>query len=367
MPRLTTFTAPELIDMILMYGEALQNGNRALALYRERFPNRVVPRNARVIVNAIQRVREGLPVTGRVEGAAIQDELPVPLQDQILRHFALNPESSTRNAGRQFNTSHTAVHRILKRDQQHPYKFLKVHALLPRDLLPRNEFSNWLLRQHHEDGDFISKIIWTDESTFTRNGVWNQRNCHYWSRLNLHHMKETGHQYRWAVNVWAAIHGDQIIGPVFIDGNLNADKFIQLINGPLAEYVNTLPEEQRRQTWLQLDGAPAHAAVRVRNALNDMFEDRWIGRFGPKRWPARSPDLTPLDFFLWGAVKNEVYSQPRITQEELRNKINEVFQKLRDTVNLRHVMESVKRRCETCAEIRGRHVENRYLRRNRQN
>ncbi|EZA62612.1 hypothetical protein X777_10243, partial [Ooceraea biroi] len=44
-----------------------------------------------------------------------------------------------------------------------------------------------------------------------------------------------------------------------------------------------------------------------RNILNESFPDRWIGRGGRISWPARSPDLTPLDFFLWGHLKNEVY------------------------------------------------------------
>ncbi|EZA51886.1 hypothetical protein X777_09189, partial [Ooceraea biroi] len=35
----------------------------------------------------------------------------------------------------------------------------------------------------------------------------------------------------------------------------------------------------------------------ARNILNESFPDRWIGRGGRISWPARSPDLTPLDFF----------------------------------------------------------------------
>lgn len=54
--------------------------------------------NARVIVNALQRAREGLPVTGRVEGAAVNYEHPVALHNRILRHFSTDPESSTRIA-----------------------------------------------------------------------------------------------------------------------------------------------------------------------------------------------------------------------------------------------------------------------------
>lgn len=31
--------------------------------------------------------------------------------------------------------------------------------------------------------------------------------------------------------------------------------------------------------------------------LNDLFSNFWIGRYGPKEWPARSPELTPSDIF----------------------------------------------------------------------
>ncbi|PNF38659.1 hypothetical protein B7P43_G01211, partial [Cryptotermes secundus] len=50
----------------------------------------------------------------------------------------------------------------------------------------------------------------------------------------------------------------------------------------------------------QQDGAP----------LNATFQNRWIGRGGPIRWPPRSPVLTPLDFFLWGYVKDRVFVPP---------------------------------------------------------
>ncbi|EZA60089.1 hypothetical protein X777_13914, partial [Ooceraea biroi] len=44
----------------------------------------------------------------------------------------------------------------------------------------------------------------------------------------------------------------------------------------------------------------------ARNILNESFPDRWTGRGGRISWPARSPDLTPLDFFLWRHLKHEV-------------------------------------------------------------
>ena len=60
----------------------------------------------------------------------------------------------------------------------------------------------------------------------------------------------------------------------------------------------------------QQDGAPPHWRMDVRDSLNATFPNRWIGRDGPNCWPPRSPDLTPLDFFLWGYVKDRVFATP---------------------------------------------------------
>ncbi|PNF41577.1 hypothetical protein B7P43_G12103 [Cryptotermes secundus] len=48
-------------------------------------------------------------------------------------------------------------------------------------------------------------------------------------------------------------------------------------------------------------------------------------------WPPRSPDLTPLNFFLWGYVKSSVFRTPinglddlktRITLQELKYRLD---------------------------------------------
>ena len=48
------------------------------------------------------------------------------------------------------------------------------------------------------------------------------------------------------------------------------------------------------------DGAPPHFAIVVREWLNAHFPERWMGRHGPHQRSARSPNLTPCDFLLWG-------------------------------------------------------------------
>jgi len=61
--------------------------------------------------------------------------------------------------------------------------------------------------------------------------------------------------------------------------------------------------------YFQQDGAPVHYARKVRDYLNQVFPDRWIGRRGPLEWAARSPDLTPCRTFFFG-VSLRVKSTP---------------------------------------------------------
>ena len=73
------------------------------------------------------------------------------------------------------------------------------------------------------------------------------------------------------------------------------------------------------------DGTPPHFALSVRAWLDQKFPGRWLGRRGPHEWPARSPDLTPSDFFLWGWTKEEVYRAKPRTMEQLEDRILNVI------------------------------------------
>ena len=69
--------------------------------------------------------------------------------------------------------------------------------------------------------------------------------------------------------------------------------------------------------YFQHDGAPPHSSREVRHFLNYRFPGRWIGRGCPHNWPARSPDLSPLDYCVWGWMKELIYSVMVVTQDEL--------------------------------------------------
>ena len=78
---------------------------------------------------------------------------------------------------------------------------------------------------------------------------------------------------------------------------------MELENSPLLEHLQPI---RGKLIWQQ-DGAPPHYGLIVKDFLNATF-DEWIGRRGHVEWPPCSPDLTPMDFSVWGILKNAVYS-----------------------------------------------------------
>ena len=57
----------------------------------------------------------------------------------------------------------------------------------------------------------------------------------------------------------------------------------------------------------QQNDASRHYALMIRMFLDANFKDRLIGRVDHISWPARSSNLSPLDFIHWGYVNDEVY------------------------------------------------------------
>lgn len=108
------------------------------------------------------------------------------------------------------------------------------------------------------------------------------------------------HQVR---QLCAGIINDKIIGPYFVEGNLTGGTYLNMLQNVIPDLMEDLPVAYLNNVYYQHDGCPAHYERNVRNHLNSVFGDHWIGRGGPVAWPARSPDLTLLDFYLWSEVK----------------------------------------------------------------
>ena len=90
--------------------------------------------------------------------------------------------------------------------------------------------------------------------------------------------------------------------------------------------------------------------------LDATFPNRWIGRDGPTPCPPRSPDITPLDLFLWGYVKDKVFSTPVPNITNLKARITDAFATVTEHM-LENKWREIDYRLDVLRATKGAHVE----------
>lgn len=343
------YSLQERIEIIFIYGEEQRCARRTARVFNERHPDKNL--GHQYVLDLVNKFQE----TGSVGNKIVKNRrvLTEAAQIEILGNFAMDPQTSIPKVSRLTNISVGSVHKTLRLNKFFPYKIQLLQQLAEDDYDRRIEFCEIVTERANEDHNFIKNICFTDEASFFLNGFVNKHNCRYWDNINPHIFREEHTQYPQKINVWAGILGNKIIGPIFMEENLTGELYLDLLENVINPLITESLENQIDQDgnllldeenlFFQQDGAPPHYALPVRNWLNETFPDKWIGRRGAIEWPARSPDLTPLDFFLWGHLKSVVYkTQPRDIPELRRRIVEEcqritpeTFQNLREQFELR--------------------------------
>lgn len=269
------------------------------------------------------------------------------------------PQRSVRRVlGDVSNTmSATSVYRILKFDLQlTPYKVSIMQHLKETDITSRVSFANWMT----SNIDIVEKLWFSDEAHFYLNPQINKQNCRCWSTEKPDfYIEKPLHGEK--VTVWAALSVDGIVGPFFFednDGNVatvNKDRYLHILKSKF------IPALRRRSVnmddvWFQQDGATPHTAGDVINFLTETFGDKFISFKTEREWPPHSPDLNPLDFFLWGHLKERVYNPMPENTSDLKSAIRREMRKIpRDVCS--NVINNFKHRLDVIITQNGRHIE----------
>lgn len=316
----------EKVDMIYCYGQANKNLHETVRLFNLLHPNRPVSRTyVRNLINKFETTFsvKDAPRSGR-------PSLNENQQLDIVIDFVETPRQSIREVAKKHDISIFTVHKVLKISKFHPYKIKLIHELNEDDFDRRMQFCDTIQQKIVEDPYFVKHTCFSDEATFVLNGEVNRHNSRYWCPENPLIAHEIHTQHPQKLNVWAGIFNDRIVGPFFIEGNLNGPTYLELLQDAVIPTLVQIIEDDDEDfdPIFQQDGAPPHYALAVRAYLDDEFPDRWIGRRGSIEWPPRSPDLSPLDFFLWGHLKSKVYETPPADLAELRQRIIEECAKI---------------------------------------
>ena len=117
------------------------------------------------------------------------------------------------------------------------------------------------------------------------------------------------------------------------------------------QFVDQLDDDELRNGYFQQDGAICHTSNDSMTEIESFFHDRIISK---ALWPPRSRDLSPLDFFLWGALKGKAYANRPRTIQELENNIRREIAAISEGV-LQATFANMKRRVQLCLDSGGEH------------
>jgi hypothetical protein len=168
-----------------------------------------------------------------------------------------------------------------------------------------------LLRQNNDDG-YLRKILFTDEAIFHVSGRWIAITWGFGvPRIRIMLLNTSGQPKRPRV--------DRV--------NFQSHYRALCLFRINSYKGNVMPQVEHLQPTaiFQQNGAPPHWGRIVRDYLDATFPNSWPDRDGPLAWPPRSADITPLDLFLWGYVKDKVYATKITGVEDLKTRIRDVI------------------------------------------
>ena len=124
--------------------------------------------------------------------------------------------------------------------------------------------------------------------------------------------------------MWCGFWYGGIIGPFFFKNQqeaavkVNGERYRAMLN----EFLFLKIEEgDMDDMWFQQNVTAYHIANVTIDLLCTVFENRTIAWNSGVNWPPWSCDLTLLDYFLWGAVKDECYAIHPETIEAFKHEI----------------------------------------------
>jgi len=191
-----------------------------------------------------------------------------------------------------------SVNKILKQNKFFSYKMRLGHELNKDDFDHRIQFYETIMAKIDTELDFLSNVVFSNETTFQLNSTVNRHNCRLWSDTNLHWMREHAisieierldREIEWQINrtilYWKRLDSSEIWRH--------------------AEKSNCSCNQHDRWWKFSTDVISSTAGQNVRNYLDTIFSERWIRR----RDTSNQLDhhLISLDFFLWSYLKNWIY------------------------------------------------------------
>lgn len=132
--------------------------------------------------------------------------------------------------------------------------------------------------------------------------LFNPHNKHYLAHANPHVLIPRQNQVSFNFNVFCGILQNRLGDTIMFYWNVTSQTYLEMLLALLENLFDVLPLAQNVRIWNQQTNALVHNDINV-NYLNYRYNIKIIATNTRVLWPAKSPDLIILDFYLRGTVQ----------------------------------------------------------------
>lgn len=264
-----------------------------------------------------------------------------------------DPSQSTRILASKLNVSATTIRRAIHEDLRCKSYRLKLHQMLSDNMkIKRLERSSLLLSSLK--GKASGRIrLFSDEKIFCLDAKVNRQNDR-WIVKDVKDVPVIGRtKHPSSVHVLMVISSEgHVMPPFFFEKGqaVNTEVYLNVLKDHVKPWIIKIVGN--RPYVFQQDGAPAHTSRRVQDWMANNFDMFW----SKDLWPPSSPDLNPLDYYLWSVLERESNKYSHNTIEALRTAISEAV----TNISTDHVINACSRfrsRLEAVIEAKGEWIE----------
>ncbi|QQP55556.1 Putative transposable element [Caligus rogercresseyi] len=138
------------------------------------------------------------------------------------------------------------------------------------------------------------------------------------------------------------------IPPIWIKGNLNASMYKHILAHQVFPALDAT-YGQGNWVWTQ-DGAPSHTSDAVQKYIISKLSSK--GFWSKEMWPPSSPNLNPLDYFVWTHVEQRACATSHPNVDALKASVNKVWAAM-NTNDIVNACKAFRSRIEACIKAEG--------------
>lgn len=289
-------------------------------------------------------------------------------RDEIVRLLNSDSKFSLRSIAEKCQCSLGLVSKVAKKELKLRYYVQRVGQVLSdSNVAYRLQFAENLLNLFNSGTIDIDNFCIIDESYVEIGEHRNRRNNGFWRKAGdtwnipvLERPLKPQH-----IMIFCVLHSKiGVIGPFFMKDidpertSMNSKNFMDMVDLVVPQIKEKLGPLFDSCWWFQ-DGAPPHFAKNSIDKLKSYFENRICARGTDFSWPPYSPDLTPLDYWFWSALKTFVGAKCPKNLDEVESVVREFCSAVTPTM-VKKAIHDMPARLECLKDRGGTHFEHMF-------